>query len=305
MANTESNYRASRAGCEAQRDSGTAWTSCTTAQSTSITSIASTSRRCWRSTRASGGCSTFSRRPGWREHPRHLHGRQRLLVRRARPDRQAARLRGIDARADAGLGAGLDRAGGSKVDDRGHEHRHRADDARRWRARNRRTTWTAGACSPCCAASLSRGSEPFLYEYYWECNFPHTPTQFALRGDRYKYIFYHGVWDVNEFYDLQEDPSERFNLINVPHVPEADRPDAIGALRCARTKRRDAGAGPPRQLAGGRTSTAIGRQHDGELVDRGAAAPVPRPTAFRAAPGPLRIPPHFDYGNLMRATTGK
>ena len=26
---------------------------------------------------------------------------------------------------------------------------------------------------------------------------------------------------------------------------------------------------------------------------------------FRAAPGPLRIPPHFDYGNLMRATTGK
>jgi arylsulfatase A-like enzyme len=61
------------------------------------------------------------------------------------------------------------------------------------------------------------GGQPFLYEYYWEYAFPHTPTTFALRGERYKYIFYHGVWDVNEFYDLQEDPRERFNLINVPH----------------------------------------------------------------------------------------
>ncbi|HJR59216.1 MAG TPA: sulfatase [Vicinamibacterales bacterium] len=55
-----------------------------------------------------------------------------------------------------------------------------------------------------------------LYEYYWEYAFPHTPSTFALRGDRYKYIFYHGVWDLNEFYDLQTDPRERSNLINVP-----------------------------------------------------------------------------------------
>jgi len=56
----------------------------------------------------------------------------------------------------------------------------------------------------------------FLYEYYWEYAFPHTPTVFALRGDRYKYIYYHGVWDLNGFYDLQEDPNERHNLIDVP-----------------------------------------------------------------------------------------
>ena len=56
----------------------------------------------------------------------------------------------------------------------------------------------------------------FLYEYYWEYAFPHTPTTFALRGDRYKFIFYHGVWDLNEFYDLETDPAERRNLINVP-----------------------------------------------------------------------------------------
>ena len=60
----------------------------------------------------------------------------------------------------------------------------------------------------------------FLYEYYWEYAFPHTPSTFALRGDRYKYIFYHGVWDLNEFYDLQTDPHERSNLINVPAYKE-------------------------------------------------------------------------------------
>ncbi len=59
------------------------------------------------------------------------------------------------------------------------------------------------------------GSE-LLYEYYWEYAFPHTPTVFALRGDRYKYIFYYGLWDRNEFYDLQTDPEEQHNLIGVP-----------------------------------------------------------------------------------------
>ena len=43
-----------------------------------------------------------------------------------------------------------------------------------------------------------------------------TPTTFAIRSDRYKYIFYHGVWDHDGFYDLQTDPHERHNLINVP-----------------------------------------------------------------------------------------
>jgi N-acetylglucosamine-6-sulfatase len=55
-----------------------------------------------------------------------------------------------------------------------------------------------------------------LYEYYWEWNFPATPTVFAIRSERYKYIFYQGVWDHDGFYDLQTDPHERHNLINVP-----------------------------------------------------------------------------------------
>jgi arylsulfatase A-like enzyme len=52
-----------------------------------------------------------------------------------------------------------------------------------------------------------------LYEYYWEDAFPHTPTVLALRDERYKYIYYHGVWDTNELYDLENDPDERRNLI--------------------------------------------------------------------------------------------
>ncbi|ODS77057.1 MAG: acetylglucosamine-6-sulfatase [Cytophagaceae bacterium SCN 52-12] len=52
-----------------------------------------------------------------------------------------------------------------------------------------------------------------LYEYYWERNFPQTPTIHALRGDRYKYIHYHGVWDTDELYDLEADPDETTNLI--------------------------------------------------------------------------------------------
>ena len=55
-----------------------------------------------------------------------------------------------------------------------------------------------------------------LYEYFWERNYPQTPTMHALRGDRYKYVRYHGVWDVNELYDLKSDPREKRNLINNP-----------------------------------------------------------------------------------------
>ena len=68
---------------------------------------------------------------------------------------------------------------------------------------------------------LARGEDfpwrsELLYEYFWERNFPHTPTLHALRGDRYKYVHVHGVWDLDELYDLQVDPGETNNLIFSP-----------------------------------------------------------------------------------------
>ena len=55
--------------------------------------------------------------------------------------------------------------------------------------------------------------EYFLYAYYWEKNFPQSPTVFSLRSDKYKYTSYYGLWDTDEFFDIQADPGEQNNLI--------------------------------------------------------------------------------------------
>ena len=59
-----------------------------------------------------------------------------------------------------------------------------------------------------------------FYEYYWEYDFPMTPTTFGVRTPRYKLIRYQGVWDRNELYDLKNDPNELYNLIESPEHQE-------------------------------------------------------------------------------------
>jgi N-acetylglucosamine-6-sulfatase len=55
--------------------------------------------------------------------------------------------------------------------------------------------------------------DTLYYEYYWERPFPQTPTVFAVRTGKYKFIRYYGIWDINELYDLEHDPWEMNNLI--------------------------------------------------------------------------------------------
>ena len=62
--------------------------------------------------------------------------------------------------------------------------------------------------------------DKIFYEYYWEYDFPMTPTVFGVRTDKFKYIRYYGLWDTNELYDLEKDPNETTNLINLPQYAD-------------------------------------------------------------------------------------
>lgn len=77
--------------------------------------------------------------------------------------------------------------------------------------------------SLCQNRALSMTGRTVLYEYYWERNYPHTPTQHAILGSRFKYIRCHGLWDRDELYDLKNDPGEMKNLIDDPNYQDQGR----------------------------------------------------------------------------------
>ncbi|MCX6619761.1 MAG: sulfatase [Acidobacteria bacterium] len=53
----------------------------------------------------------------------------------------------------------------------------------------------------------------FLYEYFWERGLPQVPSLFGLRTERYSYCRYNGIWDVDELYDVSNDPEQVNNLL--------------------------------------------------------------------------------------------
>jgi N-acetylglucosamine-6-sulfatase len=71
----------------------------------------------------------------------------------------------------------------------------------------------------------------FLYEYFWDPDFPNTPGIRAIRTQdfqyNFKYITYIDSDETEELYDLTNDPNEVNNLIN--HVEYAD---LLKKLRC-------------------------------------------------------------------------
>jgi len=58
-----------------------------------------------------------------------------------------------------------------------------------------------------------RWRKEFVYEYFWERNYPQTPTVIGLRTDQYSFMRYHGVWDLYELYDIRQDPDQMNNLL--------------------------------------------------------------------------------------------
>lgn len=62
--------------------------------------------------------------------------------------------------------------------------------------------------------------DKIFYEYFWEYDFPMTPTVFGVRTDTFKYARYYGLWDQNELYNIIDDPNEMHNLIEDPQYQE-------------------------------------------------------------------------------------
>jgi len=61
----------------------------------------------------------------------------------------------------------------------------------------------------------------FLTEYFQEKQYVRVPTWQAARNDRFKYIHYVDLQDMDELYDIRADPYEMKNLIKEPSAQSA------------------------------------------------------------------------------------
>lgn len=69
---------------------------------------------------------------------------------------------------------------------------------------------------PLLAGKAARWRESFLYEYFREDWLPGMPDMLGVRTREMKYITYPGIRDIDELYDLRNDPLELKNLASDP-----------------------------------------------------------------------------------------
>lgn len=106
----------------------------------------------------------------------------------------------------------------------------------------------------------------FTYEYFWEWSFPMTPTTFAIERGNLKYIQYYGVYDLDELYDVKDDPNEMNNLIFDPAYKSR-----VKELREALYQQLANSAGKHMIPYGKRDAQGAVQRHEGGL----GAAPYP------------------------------
>ncbi|UCD30346.1 MAG: sulfatase-like hydrolase/transferase, partial [Planctomycetota bacterium] len=65
---------------------------------------------------------------------------------------------------------------------------------------------------PLLAGEKPKWRESFLYEYFIEPQYPGIPSILAVRTNDFKFVRYPGIEDLDELYDLKNDPYEMKNL---------------------------------------------------------------------------------------------